>query len=235
MAFWIAAGIVLLALLLHILLPWMIKIILRRRFLARAAQSPHAFLTFDDGPNPDATPAILELLKAHGAQATFFVVGTNAEKSPEIVRAIRKEGHALGTHSYRHTHAWKTDPLLTVMDLFRASNFLSDLGSPAPRLFRPPFGKLNLGSLIYIFARKCIVAFWNIDPQDYEKLNGSLVAAHVVSRLRPGSVILLHDGSWNSSRSAANTVEAVRIILEAGRSKGLSFASLDALLAPGDS
>lgn len=227
--------VLLIILVLHYAVPMGAKILLRRQFLGLASRSPYVFLTFDDGPNPHATPAILDLLKTYNAKATFFLIGSQAEKLPHLVRRIRDEGHLVGDHSYSHSHAWKSDPFTTALDLTRGSSALASLGQKPPRFFRPPFGKFNLASLIYMVMRQNIAVFWNVDPEDYAQMNGSVVAAHVIQRMSPGAVILLHDGSYNSDRTAENTVEALKAILEAGKARGCTFATIEALYPAGES
>ncbi len=215
----------------HIALPYAIKSVLRRKFLDQSSKSPHVFLTFDDGPNPLSTPLILDLLKQHDAKATFFLLGKFAEKHPDLVNRIRDQGHAIGEHGYAHVHAWKSDPFTTALDLQRGRDAL---GQQVTQLFRPPFGKFNLATIGYIIFAKKQVAFWDVDPKDYQASSSQVVAAHVIQRLMPGSVILLHDGSYDSDRTYSHTVEALRIIMDSDRARGLSFATLDSLISPGD-
>ncbi len=222
-------GIVCLLLLLHIFIPWGVKLALRKRFLRHAQQSEAIFLTFDDGPNTHATETLLDLLKEYQVKASFFILGRNAEKIPQLLRRMKNEGHCIGDHSYSHTHAWKTDPISTAVDLLHGATTLSSILNTRPRFFRPPFGKLNIASLLYIWMRRNVVAFWTIDPRDYDQTSDVVVAAHVIERLKPGSVVLLHDGSPESDRTATSTVDAVRRILEAGKASGFTFASLETL------
>lgn len=204
-AFGLAAGV-------HLGAPWAYKVAARRRFLREAA-GPAVYLTFDDGPDPRATPAVLDLLAGAGARATFFVRGRRAAAAPELVRRMVAEGHGVGEHGYDHPHAWRASPWATWRDLVRAERVLRELlGRPSP-LLRPPFGKLNAASLWYVWRRgKCLV-FWDLDPRDYAARDPAAVVRAVLERVRPGSVVLLHDGRLDPARSPWLTVQALERLL----------------------
>lgn len=211
---------------LYIFFPWGVKLLIRRRFLREAKSTNTVFLTFDDGPNPDATPAILELLRKADAKATFFVLGKNVEQYPDIAKSIIDHGHEIGEHSYAHLHAWKTGPLKTWQDLVRGERALQTLANHDGALFRPPFGKLNLATLLYIWLGRKKVAFWNIDPEDYDASSAQEVAEHVTRNLEAGDVILLHDGRRSDQTNAHVTTTAIGLILDACKSKGLRISSI---------
>lgn len=184
-------------------------------------------MTFDDGPDPDSTPHILKLLHAAGTKATFFLLGENTEKYPDLVRQIVNMGHEIGSHSYQHTHAWKSNPFRSVSDLIRGERTIEKfLRLKKSVLFRPPYGKFNLATLMYsLFTRKRIV-FWNIDPKDYQQKSGIMVADFVIERISNGGVILLHDGRKNILHSSEVTVSAVKLILEAANKKGIVLKTI---------
>lgn len=209
--------------LLYFVLPEMIRRICRRRFHALCRRQSSVFLTFDDGPDPEFTPKILELLKQYDVQATFFVLGEKVRQYPEIVRQIIAMGHEVGEHGYAHIHAWKSGPVRAAVDLFKARRVLVSIAGPHDiKFFRPPYGKLNLVSLLYaIFFRRKII-FWDIDPRDYQAQDAHDVASYVLKRLKPGSVILLHDGRRTLSDPIV-TVLALQMILEATAHSPLEF------------
>jgi peptidoglycan/xylan/chitin deacetylase (PgdA/CDA1 family) len=213
---------------LYIVIPWGAKLIMRQRFLATAKALKMVFLTFDDGPDPESTPRLLGLLKKVEAKATFFVLGKNVERYPDLAKKIIEDGHEIGEHSYEHLHAWKTGPLRTLRDLVRGERVLQSVSHVSNHrvLFRPPFGKINLATLLYIWLRRKQVAFWNIDPKDYEAVSAQEVANHVIQRLGPGVVILLHDGRLSGNSNVHVTTGALGPILEACKSKGLHPTSL---------
>ncbi len=211
----------------YILIPWLVTGLIRKRFSSIIKRNGCICLTFDDGPDPGSTPQILELLNTAGTKATFFLLGENAEKYPDIVRKIVDTGHEIGDHSYRHTHAWKCNPFQSVVDLIRGGRTIEKYRkSKEPILFRPPYGKLNLATLMYTFFARKRMAFWNVDPKDYQQHSGKIVADYVIERISRGSVILLHDGRRNMASSPDVTVSGVRLILEAVIGKGLTLNTL---------
>ena len=214
---------------LYVLVPSVVKIFLRRRFLLTLKDAKCACLTFDDGPDPSVTTKLLDLLDETGTKATFFLVGKKAEAYPEIVGRMLDTGHEVGEHSYAHYFPWKSGPIRSARDLWRCSKVLDgfQVGNTR-RLFRPPFGKFNLVGIIYIYVMARRVAFWSNDPQDYSKELGKDVAASVSRNLVPGTVVLLHDGSSKIEKdtNVPVVVSAVREILEDARSRGLHLSTL---------
>ncbi len=199
----------------YILIPWALKSIMKKRFL-RAVVNPNAVcLTFDDGPCRESTPAILQLLDEAGAKATFFMLGKNIEKYPEIATKIVELGHEVGEHSYEHTHPWTSGPISSLKDLVQGGRMVAQYRcSEGPVLFRPPYGKLNFVTLFYTLVLRRRLVFWNINPRDYEQDSPETVVRHVKEQIAPGSVILLHDGRYDTCRSCDVTVLALNAILK---------------------
>ena len=153
----------------YIFFPHIIKIWLREKFLLNMAKSEYIYLTFDDGPNPESTPRILELLDESGVKATFFLIGENIEKYPYLVEEIKERGHEIGEHGYSHAHPWKIGPISTTIDLIKNSKTTERYINPGNQiLFRPPFGKFNTVSVLYLWFTKRKAVFWNVDPKDYK-------------------------------------------------------------------
>lgn len=212
---------------LYILVPLGAKILLRRQFFFTVKKSGCTCLTFDDGPNPETTPEILELLKKADIKSTFFTTGKNIEKYPGLAAQIVALGHEIGEHSFEHSHPWKSGPFRTAKDLIHGSQAIQKYLLPSAKVsFRPPYGKLNFISLLYIFFARRRVVFWNIDPKDYQKESGEQVARFVVERLSTGNVILLHDGRRSFSADASVTVSALKLILDASLARGLKLATI---------
>lgn len=211
---------------LYIILPFVITLILRKRFRNQINKSKCICLTFDDGPNPDSTPEILGLLQAADVKATFFVMGENAFKYPDIVKKIVDLGHEIGDHSFSHKYPWYCDPYRSLMDIIRGKWAIEKYSkSSEPMLLRPPYGKLNLASLLYVILARRRLAFWNVDPKDYEQDSGENVADFVIKHLFPGKVILLHDGRRKQNGTII-TVTAVKLILENAKKRGLKFTTM---------
>lgn len=159
------------------------------------AEGREVSLTFDDGPDPEQTPRVLEVLRRHGVQATFFLVGERAEAYPDLVRQIVAEGHAIGGHSYRHGPLF---PLLSVRqmteEITRTRAVLEQLTGQAVRLFRPPFGVTNPMVGRAVKACEVQVVGWSIRSLDtLSRWSRERVCRRIEKRLHPGAVILLHD------------------------------------------
>lgn len=151
-------------------------------------------VTFDDGPDPEWTPRILDALAACGARATFFVVGERAARHPAIVQRIAAEGHAVGHHSWTHSEPATTSAHELLKEVRQTRQYLEQLlGRPAP-LFRPPHGKLTPAKLFGLWGQGIIVVLWNHDPKDYQMTDPSQLTGWFTSRaLHAGDVLLLHD------------------------------------------
>lgn len=195
---------------------------LRMRCRARRAGRRVA-LTFDDGPDPQRTPAVLDLLARQGVRATFFVVGARAEAHPELVRRMATEGHVVGNHSY--THSWRF-PLRslgrTVEELRRTGEVLHRITGRQPRLFRPPFGVTNPTIARAVRRLGLDPVGWSIRSLDTMGQSPERVAARILRRLHPGAVILLHDRCAGSER-------LVGLLVEGLRSRGLEPVTLPEL------
>jgi peptidoglycan/xylan/chitin deacetylase (PgdA/CDA1 family) len=144
-------------------------------------------LTFDDGPDPDSTPAVLSLLQDYDVKSVFFCSGRAAEKYPHLIRMIDSGGHVTGNHGYSHPDGWKTSAEAYVRDVSRADPFTSS------SLFRPPFGHLSLRQY-KILRKKYRIVFWDLMAYEFDRSFGKDKVLDVLkSKLRPGSLIVLHD------------------------------------------
>jgi peptidoglycan/xylan/chitin deacetylase (PgdA/CDA1 family) len=168
-------------------------------------------LTFDDGPSPECTPQILDVLAAQDVQATFFVLGMNVRRYPEIIRRIVREGHTLGIHGDQHV-PFVLMSAGQVRQEISASRAALTEACPEIKVhwLRPPYGFKSLTLPGIVRRMGCHLVTWNADSRDYRQHNPLQIARTALARLRPGAIILLHDGAGNSS-----TVEALPAILEA--------------------
>lgn len=174
-----------------------------------------AALTFDDGPCPQYTPLLLDILDKHKAKATFFLVGKQVRRYQELVKEIIDAGHAIGNHTWDHP----SFPLIS--SLQRRQQIIDcekALGSYKTRLFRPPYGHQNLFTQIDSMLLGYKTICWNIVAQDWLDDSSEIIAKRVLEHIRPGSIILLHDFLYTSldSRYVCRNAsqEALRIILE---------------------
>ncbi len=153
-------------------------------------------LTFDDGPHPIFTPKVLKLLKQYNAKATFFCIGKNAEKHPEIIRKLISEGHSIGNHSYSHAKNYgflSTRKIIT--DLSKAQDVLKEITNREIILFRPPFGVTNPNIGKAVIQLNLQTFGWSIRAFDTVAKNPNKVFLKINSRLKKGDVVLLHDTS----------------------------------------
>lgn len=209
----------------YIIVPSIIKIILRRNFLSSISDKG-VYLTFDDGPDPQSTPHIIKILDKYNVKATFFVTGENLEKHPRIVKEIIEQNHCLGIHGYRHLHAWKTDPFRIIIDFYKFFKVCkdNDISNQYFKLYRPPYGKLNLINLFFIILFNKKIIFWDIDPQDYKIFSSELVAGHVLDKLMVGKVVLLHDGRSGADKTPVSvTMNALEPIISEAKKRELKW------------
>ena len=201
------------------------------------APAPTLALTFDDGPNPDGTPAVLALLEAHAVSATFFVWGEQAQRHPELVRATAAAGHSVQPHCFSHVSHWTLEPAAIREDIDRMLSLLAELGIAAPALWRPPYGRTLRGATETVAAeRRLELAGWTLDLEDWAGSPATTMYAATVSaltRVEP-AVLLLHDGHREPGprlrrADISNTVELVRMLLEGG----VEFAQLAGGLTEG--
>jgi peptidoglycan/xylan/chitin deacetylase (PgdA/CDA1 family) len=182
-------------------------------------------LTFDDGPDPDATPAVLDALDAAGAPATFFMVGEQVEAHPELAREVAARGHALGLHSHGHV---EQDELADVRADFDAvcAAVRRAIGAKAA-LYRPPFGRFSEASYAECLRRRLTPVYWSGWGCDWEPIPAERIAHVAVRDLEPGAILLLHDSARYAYRdSALPTAHALPDILAAARERGLEPVAL---------
>jgi peptidoglycan/xylan/chitin deacetylase (PgdA/CDA1 family) len=145
------------------------------------------FLTFDDGPDPDSTPVLLDILDRFSIRGIFFCNGEAAEKFPGLVDLIISSGHMTGNHGFNHPDGWRTSTKKYIQDVSKASRFAS---SP---FFRPPYGRMKI-SQYRILKEKYKIVLWDIMPYDFDKKFSCEKSLLVLKKLiRPGSIIVLHD------------------------------------------
>jgi len=190
-------------------------------------------ITFDDGPDPDWTPKILDILKAANVKAAFFLVGVNAEKYPGLVKRIVDEGHEIGNHTYYHPNLALAWPEHVRLELNATQLLLESITGRATTLFRPPYAAdtqpSQISELVPLqIAQELnyLVVLENIDPQDWAKPGADVILQRVKQQRRDGSIILLHDAGGDRSQ----TVAALPRILDWLHTRGDTIVSLSTLL-----
>jgi peptidoglycan-N-acetylglucosamine deacetylase len=174
-----------------------------------------AGLTFDDGPHPEGTPAVLERLGAAGAVATFFLVGEQVEQRPELAARIAAAGHAVGVHGYRHQFQMRLSPRQAAADMARGRAVIEDAVGGPVGWHRPPYGVYSPAGLRAAREAGLNPLLWSRWGKDWRKFTTpGRIAARATRALVPGDVILLHDADFYSARhSHRRTVAALETIL----------------------
>ncbi len=184
-------------------------------------------LTYDDGPNPPYTNRLMEVLEQFGVKATFFVIGRQVEQHSETVQSLQRQGHELGNHSYSHRRLVSTPKAAIADEIHQTDQLLQKLGSPDRIHFRSPYGYKRI-RLPWVLAQlKKINVLWNVDPRDYQAVSADAVVDHVLAQVRPGSIVLLHDGGGDRSL----TVEATARLIPQLQERGYRFQTVSELLA----
>ena len=174
------------------------------------------YLTFDDGPHPTITPQVLEILKKFNAKATFFCIGNNVNKYKETFELVKKEGHAVGSHTFNHERGWKTKTKDYVNSVIEANALIQ---SP---LFRPPHGRIKFSQIRNLKKDFQIVA-WTVISYDWDKsLSPDDCYNNVIKNAGDGSIIVFHD----SEKAVNNMIPALTKVLEYYTDKGFIFEKL---------
>jgi peptidoglycan/xylan/chitin deacetylase (PgdA/CDA1 family)/sulfur carrier protein ThiS len=183
--------------------------------IGQGSRPPRVALTFDDGPWPGTTRAVLAILRRMHVRATFFVVGSRVQRAPRLVRAIVRDGHAIGNHSWSHPMRpafRRLPPARLRTELERTNEALARLGV-RPALFRPPGGSVDGRVVATALQLGMRTVLWDVDPEDWAGGSPAALAAAVLREVRPGSIVLLHDGGgdgWTTVRALPAIVRGIR-------------------------
>jgi peptidoglycan/xylan/chitin deacetylase (PgdA/CDA1 family) len=182
-------------------------------------------LTFDDGPWPDTTIQVLNILKENNVKGTFFVVGQNVKNYPDLVRRVIADGHAIGNHTWHHWYHFM-NPKAAAYEVDNTTDLIYQTTGVKTNLFRPPGGIMHNGVAAYARNRKYAIIMWSSDSLDYARPSVPRLVNNVFSTARPGGIVLLHDGGGNRSQ----TVQALPEIIHRFRQQGYSFVTIPELL-----
>jgi peptidoglycan/xylan/chitin deacetylase (PgdA/CDA1 family) len=184
-------------------------------------------LTFDDGPNPHATPLILDTLGEKGVRATFFVLGSHAERWPELVRRISREGHQLGNHGYFHRKLHFKSPFYVSRDIRLGLRAIKRAGAPAPRYFRAPHGFRSPWTTPIASSYGERTVGWSLGVFDSDRPGVAEIVRRTTEGVSPGSIVLLHDGDgYNPDGDRTQTAAALPQIIDRLKDQGYEFATL---------
>ena len=192
-------------------------------------------LTFDDGPGFPGTPAILDTLGRYHVPGTFFLVGENVKRNPELALRIVREGHQIGLHSNRHSLALPYEtPRQIRADTSRNQQVISDAAGVSPLFYRPPHGRTTPWMRREVRKRGLVLVNWDVSPGDWRRDDPDAISSRVLDRVSPGSIVLLHDGLDTSARpDHTATVDALGKIIIGLQSRGYRFVTLAELLGKG--
>ena len=199
--------------------PWWLRRLYSRMVWRMPANEKVLYLTFDDGPHPEATPFVLAELGKYGAKGTFFCIGKNVEANPAIYRQVLLEGHRVGNHTHDHLNGWKVGD----------QRYLENIREAAKRidsdLFRPPYGRIGTLQAAVLRAAPFHyrIIMWDVLSADFDPaLTGDECAQKVIRSARPGSVVVFHD----SEKAFPRMSEALPKVLKEFSSRGYRFESI---------
>jgi peptidoglycan-N-acetylglucosamine deacetylase len=189
----------------------------------RTASGRGCALTFDDGPHPQGTPAVLDALDRAGVRATFFLVGEQVLRSPALAREISDAGHGIALHCHRHRNLLRLTPRQVHEDIARAYAAIAEHTGCSPELYRPPYGVLNASALRLARARGWRTLLWSHWGRDWEaRATPASITERVTAGAGPGAVLLLHDADdYSAPDSWQRTATALPRVLEALAERGL--------------
>ena len=178
-------------------------------------------LTFDDGPDPIDSPAVLDILKEKEVRATFFVLGQAAQSNPFLLKRLVKEGHEIGNHSFNHDYQQRR----LVEEMNQTDREVFAATGTHTYFYRPPGGFLSKNQLEIIKNNGHIVALWSVDSKDWRNPGVKQIVDNVVKNVFPGAIILLHDGGYQRTQ----TVKALGPIIDVLRNQGYRLVTLSEL------
>lgn len=202
-------------------------------------------LTFDDGPDPDYAPGILDVLREHQVPATFFMLGRNVDAHPASALQIAEHGHALGNHGYSHRRFPDLRRAELVREIFQCEDALQRATGQKPKIMRPPFGNQTLAKHMLLRSLGYTTIFWSVSGDDWQGDPAQDITMRVIDGARPGAVILLHDG-WEPEagdtdpspehelmRDRTPTIEALPTIITQLTEQGYRFVTVPELFKHG--
>lgn len=190
-------------------------------------------LTFDDGPDPEVTPAVLEILARHRVHATFFVIGKSLAAQPDLAARMVRAGHVLGNHSWEHSH-WHNFYLTRrhEAEMARCDAAIAAVnGQSTGILYRPPVGLKSPELARAAWRRHLTLVAWSLHSHDSRRRDAAAIARRVLDRVRGGDIILMHDGHHAAPGVRSHSAEALELILQGLAARGLECVTVPELLA----
>ncbi|MEZ5012656.1 MAG: polysaccharide deacetylase family protein [Chitinophagales bacterium] len=174
------------------------------------------YLTFDDGPVPDVTEKVLDILRYYAVQATFFCIGKNVAAHPDIFERIKTEGHAIGNHTQNHLNGWKTENVSYFRDVLTCADQVNST------LFRPPYGRIGYHQIQYL-RKKFRIVMWDVLSGDFDThIHADTCTEHVLQNTVEGSIIVYHD----SEKAKARVLPSIEKVIPELLAKGFIFKTI---------
>ena len=200
------------------------------RSIWRGARDRRAVtLTFDDGPDPEWTPRVLDILEREEVRGAFFLIGRRAGRAPQVARRIAEAGHDLGNHTWSHTSLWRCGPCETEREIGQGHAAISDAAGRAPAVFRPPWGKTNLTMFRTLHRSATPCVFWTVQPESRRPVAPVEQARRGTERARSGAIYDLHDADGVPG-AGSRLVEYLPALIQGLRREGYALVPLRDLL-----
>jgi len=181
------------------------------------------YLTFDDGPTPEITKWVLDILKQFQAKATFFCIGNNIKKQPELFNQILEEGHSVGNHTNNHIKGWKTKTNPYLENIHQAEEIIAEQNPNTQKLFRPPYGQIKGKQGKKLMERGYKIIMWDVLSFDWDKtVSNEACLNNVISKSKNGSIVVFHD----SVKASNNMKYTLPKVLEYYAEKGFAFKGI---------
>jgi peptidoglycan/xylan/chitin deacetylase (PgdA/CDA1 family) len=218
----------------YTVLPWIATRIFSFGVYRRGKDAGKVALTFDDGPHPIYTPILLDVLRRYQVKATFFLLGSNVERYPDIVAAIHRDGHQIGVHNYVHVSNWLLTPgMVTRNQADATAERIERITGTRPSYYRPPWGILNVFDL-WLLRRRYRIILWSRMPRDWSsKIGKSRLAKRLMGRVGGGDIVLLHDSGETygaDSDAPEYTLRALPPLIEKLSRQGIRCVRVDEML-----
>lgn len=218
---------------LYMFLPWILTRLMGMGVFSKGKVKGQLALTFDDGPHPEHTPKLLDMLLKHSVKATFFVLGSKAEQYPELILRMHREGHQIGIHNYNHRSNWLLLPWnVRRRQVDKSADIIQGITGTRPTYYRPPWGVLNLTDLF--LCRDYTIILWSLMTSDWRSSIGrTRLQSELTNGMTDGSVVLLHDSgdTFGADRDAPlYMLQALDGALAEHRHKDLRFVRIDEMV-----
>lgn len=219
----------------YMLVPFFMTRICGFGVCSRGRRADQIAFTFDDGPDPEYTPKLLDLLREKDIKATFFVLGSKAEKFPELIRRIHREGHQIGIHNYtHHLPNWLMTPwFIRQHHVEQTAEIVERITGERPTLYRPPWGIMNAADLLFL-RKSYRIVLWTVMGWDWKRqANADPLKQRLLHKIKPGSIVLLHDSGDTAGAdedAPEQMLEGLKEVLQEVRLRGYRCVRTDELL-----